>query len=128
MLALDYSTWNYLTVCKPMNTDLFKMLSSNYSFTNHIYLVYMYEQDLALNNLERLIYRKTQPTNNLCTAKSAQFLKQIFTPLLVNELLAWSVLLHCACQLLFTEIFITAEKDQLPWWKSVDSWLQYCVL
>ena len=28
---------------------------------NHIYLIYMYKEDLALNNLQWLIYGKTQP-------------------------------------------------------------------
>ena len=30
---------------------------------NHIYLIYMYKQDLALNNLQGLICHKTHPTN-----------------------------------------------------------------
>ena len=31
---------------------------------NHIYLIYMYKEDLALNNLQGLICHKTnQPTN-----------------------------------------------------------------
>ena len=29
-------------------------------FTNHIYLIYMYKEDLALNNLQWLICHKTQ--------------------------------------------------------------------
>ena len=29
--------------------------------TNHIYLIYMYKTDLALNNLQWLICQKTQP-------------------------------------------------------------------
>ena len=28
---------------------------------NHIYLIYMYKEDLALNNLHRLICHKSQP-------------------------------------------------------------------
>ena len=32
------------------------MLSTNYAFTHH-----MYKEDLALNNLQRLICHKTQP-------------------------------------------------------------------
>ena len=39
---------------------------SRYQITDrlqNIYLIYMYKQDLALNNLQGLIYRKTQPTN-----------------------------------------------------------------
>ena len=30
-------------------------------FTNHIYFIYMYKEDLALNNLQWLIYYKTKP-------------------------------------------------------------------
>ena len=43
---------------------LLKMLPTNYSFTNPIYLIYMYKEDLTLNNLQRLICHKTtnQPT------------------------------------------------------------------
>ena len=32
-------------------------------FTNHVYSIYMYKQDWALNNLQGLICHKTQPTN-----------------------------------------------------------------
>ena len=38
-----------------------KMLSTNSVFTNYIYLIYMYKQNLALNNLQWLICHKTQP-------------------------------------------------------------------
>ena len=40
-----------------------KKLPRNYLFTNHIYLIYIHKQDLALNNLQGLIYRKKIPTN-----------------------------------------------------------------
>ena len=39
------------------------MLPTNYIFTNHIYLIYMYKQDLVYNNLQGLICHKIQPTN-----------------------------------------------------------------
>ena len=39
------------------------MFPTDYLFTNHINLIYMNKQDLALNNLEELICHKTQPTN-----------------------------------------------------------------
>ena len=39
------------------------MLSTNNSLTNYIYLRHINEQDLALNNLQRLICRKTQSTH-----------------------------------------------------------------
>ena len=44
-----------------MSSGLFKtVIYKSYLFT--IY-VCMYEQDLALNNVQELIYHKTQPTN-----------------------------------------------------------------
>ena len=62
-LLFDNNTWNNLTVCKQMSSSSFKnCYLTKYSFTNHIYLVYVYKQDLALNNQKRLICRKT-PTN-----------------------------------------------------------------
>ena len=39
------------------------MLPTKYSFTNHIYLIYMYKQDLAWNNLPGLICYKTLRTS-----------------------------------------------------------------
>ena len=57
--------WNHLPVCKQMSSGLFKMLAKNYSFTNHIYppiYIYMSKNDLAINNLQGLIYYKTKPT------------------------------------------------------------------
>ena len=44
-----------------MNSGLFVMLPTNYSFTNHVYL--MYKQDLELNNLQGLICHTIQPIN-----------------------------------------------------------------
>ena len=37
----------------------------NQTKINHIYLIYMYKEDLALNNLQWLICHKTKP-NNIC--------------------------------------------------------------
>ena len=45
-----------------MSSGLFKMLASNYSYTNNIYIIYVYKQDLTLNNLQGLICHKTQLT------------------------------------------------------------------
>ena len=42
-----------------------KLLPINCLFTNHIYSIYMYEKNLALNNLQGLICRKTQPTKQI---------------------------------------------------------------
>ena len=33
--------------------------------TNHIYLIYMYEEDLALNNLQGLIYHKSKQNHHI---------------------------------------------------------------
>ena len=49
-----------------MSLSLFKNAIANI-FTNHMYLMYMYEQDLTLNNLQCLILHKTKPTNNSLT-------------------------------------------------------------
>ena len=48
-------------------------------FTNHIYLIYMYKEDLALNNLQWLICHKTRPnqtnTTSIYSNSSASFQK-----------------------------------------------------
>ena len=36
-------------------------MPKNPTKSNHIYLIYMYKEDLALNNLQWLICQKTQP-------------------------------------------------------------------
>ena len=51
------------------------MISTNNSFTNHIYLTYMYKQDLALNKLQGLICHKTQPNHQPYTAKELELLQ-----------------------------------------------------
>ena len=38
-------------------------MPSNPTKPNHIYLIYIYKEDLVLNNLQGLIFHKTQPTN-----------------------------------------------------------------
>ena len=44
-----------------MSSGLFKMLPANYSFK--IIYIYIYKQDLTLNNLQGLVYHKNQPNN-----------------------------------------------------------------
>ena len=51
---------NHLTMCKRMSLGSFKNIIEK-MFTNHIYLIYMYTEDLTLNNLLGLICHKTQP-------------------------------------------------------------------
>ena len=48
---MDSNTWKHLTVCKKKWAQCLEI----------IYLIYMYEKDLALNNLQWLICHKTQP-------------------------------------------------------------------
>ena len=48
-----------------MRFDLFKMLFPKQLFTKHLFVICMYEQEFALNNLQELICHKTQPTNQL---------------------------------------------------------------
>ena len=47
-----------------MSSDSFKMLPTNYSFTNFIYLTYMYSQDLVLKIPQGLICRQTNQLTN----------------------------------------------------------------
>ena len=55
------NTWKHLTVCKKNVHRLVQECNLQNEFAIHIYLIYMYEQDLALNNLPMLIWHKTQP-------------------------------------------------------------------
>ena len=57
------NTWNHLTVCKKKKNELRLVKNHNQEnvYTNHIYLIYMYNEDLALNNLQWLICHKTKP-------------------------------------------------------------------
>ena len=60
-LVFDCNTWNHLIECKQRSPGSWKnFLSTNNLFTNYIY-IYIYKQDLALNNLQGLVCRKTQP-------------------------------------------------------------------
>ena len=40
---------------------------------NHIYLIYMYKEDLALNNLQGLICHKTQPNQSYSYTQQLQY-------------------------------------------------------
>ena len=60
LFVLDRNTWNYLTVRKQMISGSYKSNVTD-SFTNHIKHMYMYKEDLALNNLQVLICRKIEP-------------------------------------------------------------------
>ena len=60
LLPLPSKTGNCLTLCKKDFRYVMKFYLQNV-FKNHIYLVNMYKEDLALNNLQWLICHKTQP-------------------------------------------------------------------
>ena len=62
LLLLHSNTWNHLTVCKN-NSRSIKMLSTKCVQIG--YLIYMYTPDLALNNLQRLIYYKNKPNRTV---------------------------------------------------------------
>ena len=47
-------------------------------FTNNIYLIYMYEEELALNKQQELTCRKNQPTNQSEEKKSRKKGKYFF--------------------------------------------------
>ena len=52
--------YNHLTVCKLMSSILFK----NVIYKLFAYKSYMYKEDLALNNLQGLIFDKTHPNKS----------------------------------------------------------------
>ena len=68
LFGLNINTWNYLNAIKQTNSGLFK---NNVTYKLFIYksyifniYIYIYIKDLVLNNLQSLIWRKTnQPTN-----------------------------------------------------------------
>ena len=61
---LNSNTWNYFTARQKWVLARLKIkLPANYSFTNHVFDIYVYKQDLVLSNLQRLICLQTQPTS-----------------------------------------------------------------
>ena len=50
VLLLYSNAWNRLTLCKKKRAQARLKMLSKICFTNHIYLIYMYKEDLALNN------------------------------------------------------------------------------
>ena len=64
-LWLLYSnTWNHQTVCKIWAQAHASMLSTKCLYKLYIYIhiyIYIYKQDLALNDLQWLMYHKTKP-------------------------------------------------------------------
>ena len=78
LLRLDRHTWNHLTVRKQMNSGGFKLNVTNkrFVFKSNMFNIYIYKQDLALNNQKGLISRKTQPTKQ--TNKHFSFVAETF--------------------------------------------------
>ena len=76
-------------MCKQVKSCSEKILSTKYSFRNLWLNVYTYRQNLALNNLQRLIRHKTQTTNNqhrilneaVCVPHSSNTLQKSVQPL-----------------------------------------------
>ena len=59
---LQSNTWNHSTVCKKMSLSLFKKVINKMCLQiKYIFNIYMYEEDLALNNLQWLICLKVKP-------------------------------------------------------------------
>ena len=56
-----------------MSSGLFKMLHTNYLFTNRIFKIYMHEQDLALNNLHNKKAKQKHPTKLIFSHDSQLF-------------------------------------------------------
>ena len=65
LLLLYSNTWSYLTVCEKISPGSFKKCYLQNVFINPIYSIYVYKEDLALNNLHWLICHKTQPNQIL---------------------------------------------------------------
>ena len=65
VLVLEGSIWNYLTVCKQMNSGLFLKWYLQTIYLQILYIWYMYKLDLALNDLQQLICHKIQPNYDL---------------------------------------------------------------
>ena len=59
LLMLDRNTWNQLTVCKQISTGSLKRCYLQNISLQIRYLIYLYKQDLALNNPQELICHKT---------------------------------------------------------------------
>ena len=65
LFIIDRNEGNYLTVCKKkMSLGLFKNVIYR-MYLKIIDLIYMYKNDLALNNLQWLICHKTKPNQTI---------------------------------------------------------------
>ena len=60
LLVIHSNTWNHLTVSKKMSFGSFKNVI-NKMYLQIIYLIYIYEKNLPLNNLQWFICCKSKP-------------------------------------------------------------------
>ena len=60
---LYINTWNYLTVLKSSKSFKNVIYKMNLQI---IYIIYMYKEDLSLNNLQRLTCHKTKLSQIIC--------------------------------------------------------------
>ena len=59
----DYFEGDWSFMCVLSIKVPIRKMSGNFSHAPRIYLVYMYKEDLAINNLQWLICHKTQPND-----------------------------------------------------------------
>ena len=58
-------TLKHLTVCKKRALGRLRITSTKYVYRSYIYLIYMYKQDLVLNNLQGLKCHKIKPNQTI---------------------------------------------------------------
>ena len=63
MQTTNSNIWNHLIACKPMNSNSFKNSVTYKFFINisYIFNIYLYKQNLILNDWKEMICHKTQP-------------------------------------------------------------------
>ena len=89
---LNTNTWNHLTVQKRAQAHL-RILSTKFIHKSYIYLVYMYKQDLTLNNLQGLICHKTQLNETYIIHLIYSYLILFIIVTLNNECSSWYICL-----------------------------------
>ena len=89
-LWLLYS--NHLTECKKRVQAHLRTLSAKRVYKSYIHLIYMYKEGLALNNLEWLIWHKTQP--NQTSSSEVQACKpQLWVLAYFISIYHWNIIL-----------------------------------
>ena len=80
---LDRNTWNHFIVCEQMSSGLFRAVTYKL-FIKYIFDIYMYVQDLALNNPQGLTGNKIWPTNIL-TITIKSFLTKVHGLIIISN-------------------------------------------